>query len=241
VLSKRSPLHGGVLGEWRYSIAQWYSARLRTLLSGARVPSEVGNFLFSTVSRPALGPTQPPIQCVPGDLSLGVKRPRRETDHSPPSSAKVKSVWSYTSTPPLHLQGVVLIWSYLYANKCSNEIQEGANEVYQGYSAAAIITRTKLCINGNYESFLAYGRNVWYIYSKQMFSYISSSSLITYEQEINLEYIINVTTVILLIRECPCYVPKSTTVSMIWPVGKCLITHPVSNIVRTVFTSAEDW
>jgi hypothetical protein len=41
-------------------------------------------------SRTALGPTQPPIQWVPGALSLGVKRPRREADHSPPSSAEVK-------------------------------------------------------------------------------------------------------------------------------------------------------
>jgi hypothetical protein len=38
----------------------------------------------------ALGPTQPPIQWVPGALSLGVKRPGREADHSPPSSAEVK-------------------------------------------------------------------------------------------------------------------------------------------------------
>jgi hypothetical protein len=37
-----------------------------------------------------LGPTQPPIQWVPGALSLGVKWPGREADHSPPSSAEVK-------------------------------------------------------------------------------------------------------------------------------------------------------
>jgi hypothetical protein len=47
----------------------------------------------------ALGPTQPPIQWVPGDLSLGVKRPGHETDHSPRSSAEVKNAWRYTSTP----------------------------------------------------------------------------------------------------------------------------------------------
>jgi hypothetical protein len=29
----------------------------------------------------------------------GVKRPGREADHSPPSSAEVKNAWSYTSTP----------------------------------------------------------------------------------------------------------------------------------------------
>jgi len=38
----------------------------------------------------AAGPTQPPIQWVPGHLSLGVKWPGRETDQSPPSSAEVK-------------------------------------------------------------------------------------------------------------------------------------------------------
>jgi hypothetical protein len=47
-------------------------------------------FLFTTASRKALGPTQPPIQWIPGALSLGVKRPGREADHSPPSSAEVK-------------------------------------------------------------------------------------------------------------------------------------------------------
>jgi hypothetical protein len=40
--------------------------------------------------RMALGPTQPPIQCVPGAPSLGVKQLGREADHSPPSSAEVK-------------------------------------------------------------------------------------------------------------------------------------------------------
>jgi hypothetical protein len=50
----------------------------------------LGIFLFTTVSRMALGHTQPPMQWVPGALSLGVKRPGREADHSPPSSAEVK-------------------------------------------------------------------------------------------------------------------------------------------------------
>jgi hypothetical protein len=59
-------------------------------------------------SRTALGPTQPPFQWVPEFLSLGVKRPGREADHLPPSTAEVKSVWSYTSTPPIRLHGVVL-------------------------------------------------------------------------------------------------------------------------------------
>jgi hypothetical protein len=61
-----------------------------------------------TASRPAVGPTQPPIQWVPGTLSLRVNQPGREADHLPPSSAEVKNGWSYTSTSPIRLHGVVL-------------------------------------------------------------------------------------------------------------------------------------
>jgi hypothetical protein len=66
---------------------------------GVRVP--VGSrIFFSTSSRPALGPTQPPIQWVPKTLSPGVKRTGCEADHSPPTSAERKNTWTYTSTPP---------------------------------------------------------------------------------------------------------------------------------------------
>jgi hypothetical protein len=63
------------------------------------------NFLFTTSSRPALGPTQPPIQWALGALSLGVKWLECEADHSPLSGAEVKNAWSYTSTPPIRLHG----------------------------------------------------------------------------------------------------------------------------------------
>jgi hypothetical protein len=53
-----------------------------------------------------VGPTRPPVQGVPGGLSLGVKRPGREADHSAP--AEVKNGRSYTSTAPIRLHGVVL-------------------------------------------------------------------------------------------------------------------------------------
>jgi hypothetical protein len=68
--------------------------------------------MYSSFLRTALGFTQPPIQCVPGALSLGVKRPGREADHSPPSSAKVKNAWSYTSTP----QYDFMAWCSVKAN-----------------------------------------------------------------------------------------------------------------------------
>jgi hypothetical protein len=69
---------------------------------------ELQIFLFTTAFRPALGPTQPPVQWVRGVLSLGAKRPGSETKHSPSPSAEVKNVWGYVSTPPISLHGVVL-------------------------------------------------------------------------------------------------------------------------------------
>jgi hypothetical protein len=65
---------------------------------GVRVP--VGSRIFSKSSRPALRSTQPHIQWVPGALSAGLKRPGREADHSPPTSAEVMKMWIYTSAPP---------------------------------------------------------------------------------------------------------------------------------------------
>jgi hypothetical protein len=59
----------------------------------------LGIFLFTTPSRTTLGSTQPPIQRVIGALSLAVKRPGREAEHPPLSSAEVKNAWSYTFTP----------------------------------------------------------------------------------------------------------------------------------------------
>jgi hypothetical protein len=68
----------------------------------------LGIFLFTTASRTALGPTQPPIQCIPGALSLGIKRPGREADHSPPFSVEVKEWVELYLHPPVRLHGVVL-------------------------------------------------------------------------------------------------------------------------------------
>jgi hypothetical protein len=58
--------------------------------SRVRFPVGLGIFLFTTTSKKALGPIQPPIQWITGVLSLGVKQSGREADHPPPSSAEVK-------------------------------------------------------------------------------------------------------------------------------------------------------
>jgi hypothetical protein len=60
----------------------------------------IGSRIISTSSRPALNTKQTRIQWVPGALYPGVKRPGREADYSPRTSAEVKKMWIYISTPP---------------------------------------------------------------------------------------------------------------------------------------------
>ena len=55
---------------------------------------------FPHLSRPAVGPTQPPVQWVPGFFPGAKERPGRDADPSPRSSAVVTKGQSYTSTPP---------------------------------------------------------------------------------------------------------------------------------------------
>jgi hypothetical protein len=50
------------------------------------------NFLFATASGPALRPVQL--------ASSEIKREERKANHAFPSSAEVKDLWSYTSSPP---------------------------------------------------------------------------------------------------------------------------------------------
>jgi hypothetical protein len=59
---------------------------------GVRSPVGAKIFPLVSASRPALGPTQPPVKWVQGVLSPGVKaRPGLDADHSHPSSAEVKN------------------------------------------------------------------------------------------------------------------------------------------------------
>jgi hypothetical protein len=48
------------------------------------------------------------LQWVPGDLSLGAKRPRRAVDHTPQSSAEVKECVELYFHSPIRLHGTVL-------------------------------------------------------------------------------------------------------------------------------------
>jgi len=72
---------------------------------------------------------QPPIQEVLGALSFGVKRPWREADHLPSSSAVVKNAWNYTS-----------ICSYVFIAWCLVKPRDNSNFTfpYQTVSVFAI-------------------------------------------------------------------------------------------------------
>jgi hypothetical protein len=68
--------------------------------SRVRFPAEAGNFSSHHRVQNGSGATQPPIQCVAAAISLGVKRPGREANHSLPSSIEVKEwVELYLDSP----------------------------------------------------------------------------------------------------------------------------------------------
>jgi hypothetical protein len=57
-------------------------------------------FIFATASRPAVGPTQPPLQWVLWAITPGVELSQSKVDHYPPSSSKIKNVWICIFTSP---------------------------------------------------------------------------------------------------------------------------------------------
>jgi hypothetical protein len=75
--------------------------------SKVRFPAGAGNFSLHHRVQNGSGPTHLPIQWVLGALSLGVKRPRREADHSSPSGAEVKEWVELYLHSPIRLNGVV--------------------------------------------------------------------------------------------------------------------------------------
>jgi len=68
-------------------------SRLRTGRPSFDSHKGQGFFSVHHRTRPALEPTQSPIQWVPGALYPGVKQPGSKADHSPRSSAEVKNAW----------------------------------------------------------------------------------------------------------------------------------------------------
>jgi hypothetical protein len=87
-------------------IAQSVEWRAMGWWIGVGFPAGVGILLSNITSRSGLGILNIQFSGNWG-LSPGVKQLECEAHHSPPASAQVKNVWSFTSTPPTHLHGVV--------------------------------------------------------------------------------------------------------------------------------------
>jgi hypothetical protein len=105
----------------------------------------VGIFLFTAESRTALGPSQPPIQWVPGALFLGVKRPGHEADHSPPSSAEVKKcVELYLHSPNMPSWcGAQIKHRYNFTFTFKGSLISGASYLYGIIRLVLVITFTQ--------------------------------------------------------------------------------------------------
>jgi hypothetical protein len=79
---------------------------------GARFPAGAENFSLPHRVQTGSGahPASHPMGS--GALSLWIKWPGSEADHSTPSNAEVKNAWSYASTPPSSWRGAYLITGY---------------------------------------------------------------------------------------------------------------------------------
>jgi hypothetical protein len=65
-----------------------------------RFPAGARDVLLSMLSRSDLGPTQSPVQCVPGTIPPGIEGLVLESDRSAPHNAKIKNASRYTYTSP---------------------------------------------------------------------------------------------------------------------------------------------
>ena len=77
------------------------AVRLSSGRSWVRISVGEMNFIFSKTSRPLLQLIQSSIQWILWAISLLIKRPLREFNHSPPINFEIKDRWSYKSLPLL--------------------------------------------------------------------------------------------------------------------------------------------
>jgi hypothetical protein len=80
---------------WLSQYGDW----LRTRWSGLESRQGLGILFFDTMSRPTLGPNQPPMQWLPCALSLGISGQGVKLITHLHLVPRWKNEWSYTSTP----------------------------------------------------------------------------------------------------------------------------------------------
>jgi hypothetical protein len=139
-------------------IAQWQSAGLRGGWSRVRVPVRPRNYSSHHCVRTGSGAH--PVYCsvVPWALSLGINCPGREADHSPPSISEVNA-WSYISTLPIRLHGVVLsyekaqeqLYLYLYITAMKYEVLGDTCSSHK-YKAGLVTQQKVLAMDWNLQS-----------------------------------------------------------------------------------------
>jgi hypothetical protein len=119
------PHHSSMVTEKTHEIRQY---NLLTRPMGAGI-------LLAIASRPVLGSMQPHIQWSSAmPPSPWIKWPAHEADHWPPSTAKVKNAWNYTSNP----QNVFMAW--LAQGKLYFVTSLLPNEIVNPYSCSGIVS-----------------------------------------------------------------------------------------------------
>jgi len=72
-----------------------YNSKLRPRGSGVWIPVEANDLSVLPTVQTGSGANQASYSIGTGVLSLGIGRPARETDHTPPYNAGIKNDWSY--------------------------------------------------------------------------------------------------------------------------------------------------
>jgi hypothetical protein len=110
-------------------------------------------FPLASVSRPAMGPTQPPVQWVPGSPFPKAKvRPGCNADHSPPSSTEVENEELYLlslQAPAWRVAGLFYFLLFTFYQHTLHKIKEFRAEGFSGCPNITSILRT-IAIHKNF-------------------------------------------------------------------------------------------